>query len=264
MNNFFNITLKHKGISFRFAKGKSLRPGNEIHPFNEILYFIDSRATFLSNSYKEDLKKESLLVIPKETYHKFQIKDSDNYTRLVINFPDFPEGEALIRKSISEIKITEPVPKQAKLYLERMCSILENDSSPLAPTALYGLFLSLLYELSADTNITCSTHQHFHPAISKCIRLIDTDFTLPLTAKSISDTLGISPSSLMHLFKKEMGTTLHSYITQKRIIYAHKLIKSGEAPTQIFFKCGYKDYSSFYKAYVKIMGKSPASYRYTE
>jgi len=258
MKEFFDINLNYNDISFRFAKGKSLRSGNEIHPFHEILYFIDSDATFLSNSYKENLKKETLLIIPKEMYHKFQIKDQSRYARFVINFPDFPEGAELIRKSMSKIKIAEHPSGQIKHLLNRMCFIAQNDTSQAAATALFGLFLSLLYELCKDTDSYCGLPQCYHPAISRCLAIIDKEFSARLTIATLSEKTGISTSSLLHLFKKETGISLHRYITQRRIIYAHKLLSYGENPTQIYWKCGYQDYSSFYKAYVKVLGISPS------
>jgi len=67
----------------------------------------------------------------------------------------------------------------------------------------------------------------------------------------------VSTPTLFQHFKNELGVSIHKYITEKRMIYARKLIYSGENPTNIFEKCGFSDYSTFYKAYKKMFSVSP-------
>ena len=64
---------------------------------------------------------------------------------------------------------------------------------------------------------------------------------------------------LCRAFKKYSGVSIHSYITHKRVVYAKQLIDSGETASGAAYKVGFGDYSAFYRAYVKVFGKSPAS-----
>ena len=59
-------------------------------------------------------------------------------------------------------------------------------------------------------------------------------------------------------FKKEVGIPIHKYILQKRLVYARKRIYEGAQPSKIYSDVGFKDYSSFYKAYLQYFGHSPA------
>lgn len=67
----------------------------------------------------------------------------------------------------------------------------------------------------------------------------------------------VSKYHLCHAFKKFSGISVHSYINHKRIMYAKQLIESGESASAVAEKVGFGDYSSFYRAYVKIVGKAP-------
>ena len=67
----------------------------------------------------------------------------------------------------------------------------------------------------------------------------------------------VSKYHLCHAFKKFTGISVHSYINHKRIMYAKQLIESGECASAVAEKVGFGDYSSFYRAYVKIVGKAP-------
>ena len=69
----------------------------------------------------------------------------------------------------------------------------------------------------------------------------------------------ISKYYLCRLFKKHTGVTVLAYINSKRMAKAHQLISEGEPPTEVAYSLGFSDYSSFYRAYVKEIGKSPSN-----
>ena len=260
MNNFFEEKLNFNRIFFRYAKGKSLASGNEIHPFHEILYYMDGDATFLSENFKEDLNKGTLLIIPKEMYHNFRIKNQENYTRLVINFPDIDAIKDLLPVTMSEIKIIKDVNINIRHILNRMCQTIHGKKNESTEVFLYGSFLSLICEIFSGSNeIVTPTLRANEKLISKCIQYIDTKFTSPICVEDIAKEMFVSSSTLFNCFKTELGIPLHKYITEKRMIHAHKLISEGKNPTKIYTECGYTDYSSFYKAYVKMFSHPPSS-----
>ena len=67
----------------------------------------------------------------------------------------------------------------------------------------------------------------------------------------------ISKSQLCRLFKKATGSTLWQYITIKRLTKARLMLREGEKPTKVCFACGFNDYSTFYRAYIKYYGHGP-------
>jgi AraC-like DNA-binding protein len=69
----------------------------------------------------------------------------------------------------------------------------------------------------------------------------------------------VSKYHLCRAFKEYSGISVHSYINQKRIMYARQLIESGTTAAGAAEKVGFGDYSAFYRAYVKIVGKSPTA-----
>ena len=79
----------------------------------------------------------------------------------------------------------------------------------------------------------------------------------PLSLDELSNFFFLSKSQLCRLFKKATGTTLWHYITVKRLAKAQELISGGAHPTHIYTHCGFNDYSTFYRAYVKTYGIAP-------
>ena len=74
----------------------------------------------------------------------------------------------------------------------------------------------------------------------------------------MAEQVHISASGITHRFKKEFGIPIHKYIMQKRLIYAKRLVEEGKQLTKIYSDVGFKDYSSFYKAYMNYFGYAPS------
>lgn len=259
MDNYFEKKTTYNQITFRYARGKSLMDGNEIHPYHEILYYIDGGADFLSEEFHEELALRSLVIIPKESYHCFRIKNQSSYKRLVINFSGVDGAEKLVSKLMSRIRIIKDIPGEVSQLLVKICSLLQNDSdSEEAQLMLYGAFLMLLSLLSTDNSREKLQPRSENELIFKCTAYIEQHFKSEISAETIARDLHVSVSTLFHCFKKELGISLHKYITQKRLIYAHRLLSENVQPSKVCFECGYNNYTAFYKAYVKMFGISPS------
>lgn len=74
----------------------------------------------------------------------------------------------------------------------------------------------------------------------------------------LSDSLFIDKSYLSKLFKQHFNMPVVSYIRNKQLLLADTMIKNGTPPTEVYLKCGFSDYSSFYRAYVKMFNRSPS------
>lgn len=260
MNTLLEEKLTYNQISFRYTKGKSHVDGNEIHPYHEILYYIDGNATFLSEEFQEDLTCGTLLIIPKECYHQFYVRNQNEYTRLVLNFPDVANTGGLLAATMTEIKIIKNLSSPLANLLNRMCQVIcSKKSAKWRSVFMEGAFHMLLAELNLeDVTIISPRLRESDQLISKCIQYIDKNFASNISAEMLATEMNVSVSTLFHCFKKELGISLYKYIIEKRLIYAHKLISENRKPTKIYLECGYNDYPSFYKAYLKMFGHPPS------
>ena len=234
--------------------------GNEIHPYYEILYYIGGDATFLSEKFQEDLLPGTLLLIPRATYHQFAIRSQNEYTRLVLNFPDIEDTKGLIGSAMTGIRIIRRPEGRMTDLLKQMCQVVCSESPETERSVfLYGAFLMLFAALKMeDVEITSPRLREEDRLISECICYIEQHFRSKISAEMIARQMNVSVSTLFHCFKKELGTSLYRYITEKRLIYAHKLISAGQKPTKVYLECGYSDYPTFYKAYRKMFGQPPS------
>lgn len=82
-----------------------------------------------------------------------------------------------------------------------------------------------------------------------------------ITLDEISDRFFISKHHLNKVFRKRTGTTVMDYLQRKRISNAQQLLLLGTTAKEAAAKSGFGEYSSFYRAYVRITGHEPSKDR---
>jgi AraC-like DNA-binding protein len=113
-------------------------------------------------------------------------------------------------------------------------------------------------ELGAESMVTGSRLKDFR--IQEVIQVLNDDpsRTLPELARSCQ----ISMSRLSHLFKDEVGINVKDYRLDCRLQVAAAMLASTRMLVkQIAYSAGYRDTSSFVRAFRTRFGLPPASYR---
>ena len=98
---------------------------------------------------------------------------------------------------------------------------------------------------------------------SAALTYINSHYKENLTLDDIAASMFVSSAYLSRLFKKETGMTVKTYINMRRVTDAKNLIASGHQITSAFWECGFSDYSTFYRAFVKYIGMSPDEFRHS-
>ncbi len=93
--------------------------------------------------------------------------------------------------------------------------------------------------------------------IARVVEYVDAHLRTPLSLTDISSALGLSQSYLSNRFSEYMKVSVIQYVRIKKIVAAHRCIVFGERPTVVAKDFGFSDYSTFYRAYVKIIGHAP-------
>ncbi|MBR5868975.1 MAG: helix-turn-helix transcriptional regulator, partial [Clostridia bacterium] len=86
---------------------------------------------------------------------------------------------------------------------------------------------------------------------------IHENLTHTLSVEQICRHFYISRAHLYRLFRERLGYSVWDYVVEKRLLLAKALIEGGEQPTIVSEKCGFANYSAFYKAYTTHFGTSP-------
>ena len=81
-----------------------------------------------------------------------------------------------------------------------------------------------------------------------------------LSLELLSKQFYLSSSYLCRIFKSNTGTTIHQYITAKRITLAKDLLTQRYSVTDACNMSGFKDYNGFLKSFVTAVGMPPKKY----
>lgn len=93
---------------------------------------------------------------------------------------------------------------------------------------------------------------------------INENLTSELNIDHLASRFYLSKYHMMRLFKQETGYTIGTYISQKRLMLAKELLAKDIPITQICFDCGFKNYSTFSRAYKEFFGETPKAGRGVE
>ena len=86
---------------------------------------------------------------------------------------------------------------------------------------------------------------------------IEDNLSLEVLAKKFY----VSKYHIAHVFKDNIGISIHQFITKKRLVLCKDAISGKMNITEAYQKFGFGDYSSFYRAFKKEFGISPKDFR---
>ncbi len=239
------------------------------HQMCEICYLMSGKGIFHIEGNDYILQKGDILIMDCSESHYIEVNPNYPYERFIIHFK-----KEIIEKIDPERKLLEPFENRTpgknnlfrrenfgnKLYDMLMKNIIL--ATPDNRLKLEVNFFALLNELStAFSNMDFKEPTAGDTQINKITNYILDNIEKPFTLDNICDECFISKGQLCKIFKQSMGSTVWNYVTVKRLILAKEMLDSGELPTKIYSKCGFSDYSVFFRAYKKHFGKAPTSAR---
>lgn len=230
------------------------------HNMYELLYFVSGDVTHVIEDRKYKLKRGDLVIIKPSKYHFIQIDSDCDYERYDILFNPKARG-------ISSIPLLEDVPEIINLeeYPMATAIIKKTDfySHHFEKSDLETILCGLLTELFYLLSVTPATEKTdaprvTSPVLSRAISYINENIVTLADVGEVARSCFITESYLFRLFRKELHQSPKRYVTSKRLLLAERLISEGERPTDVYEKCGFTDYTTFYRNYVAYIGHPPS------
>ena len=240
------------------------------HEFCKLLLLVSGSGSYVVDGQRYLLQPGDGVLIGSRSVHRPELESGVPYERIIIYIsPDFLQRESTSDCPLTQIfsgeqghvlRTKEPV--RRKIFslagaLEKELSGEEYGRELLSNIAL----LQLLVEIGRD--LRKEDAQNPQPVIPQNARIlelmkyIDSHLTEDLDIDALAEAFFISKYHMMRLFRQETGFTIHTYLSQRRLLNARGLIEGGMRATEACYRSGFRSYSSFTRAYGKHFGTTP-------
>lgn len=126
-----------------------------------------------------------------------------------------------------------------------------------------------LYVCSLILHLNRIAYEQEHPKCPKgkrslyqdLLSYIDEHLDEDLSLENLAEQFYVSKYHIAHIFKENIGCSTHQYITKKRLEACRNALSSQERINSVYLLYGFRDYSSFYRAFQKEYGMSPKEYQ---
>jgi AraC-like DNA-binding protein len=234
------------------------------HDNVELYMLISGHGIFHIEGSAYPLSPGDVLVMRPAESHYFELTAAAPYERVVINF------------DVNAFRSIDPSGTLTKALLDRDAGKQNQYKSfAFSGGSSFGYWQTMMCS-TGDAYINLLTgligllreiHDIFHRQEKmddskdlldyRIVQYINSHLVGPLTLEQICDHFFISKAQLCRLFRRTTATTVWQYITVKRLVLAKQLLEQGEQPTKVYSQCGFNDYSTFYRAYLKHYGYPP-------
>ena len=83
-----------------------------------------------------------------------------------------------------------------------------------------------------------------------------------LSIAHLARRTGLSPRHFARLFRQEVGVAPAAWVQEARVAAARRLLESGDTvPKQVASQCGFANADTLRRAFVRVVGVTPAEYR---
>ena len=268
MDDYFELYY-YEDTSFSGVK-------NHTHDYFEFYFFVEGNMSISINHKKYSLKHGDVILIPPGIPHHVINHDSSIPYRRFIFWLDTDYLREILEKT-EEFRYIFEYTIQHKHYIysndlvgfnaieSKLLRLIEEKNSdrfghiPKISLCVYDIILHLnrmAYEMINPIK------PHLNQSLDKSIIAhIENHLDEELTLDSIAETFFVSKYHIAHLFKEKYGISIHQFVTKKRLDMCKNALTSELNITEIFHRFGFRDYSSFYRAFKKEFGLSPKEYR---
>lgn len=252
------------------------------HEFIEIVYIADGAGKQYINDMVYDVQKGDVVFINYNQTHAFAGDNEMTYYNFLL-CPEFMSGELVNTENIYDVfalsifdefaRNTDGMRQMASFRgreLIEIEGIIENMLEEFTrkdigyKSVIKGymqvFFAKLIRKIQSSNQKDVAGY--IHKITPDILRYIDDNLSEKLTLAELAEKCFYNPYYFSRTFKQCFGKSLTSYICEKRMNKAMKLLKETKYPVEAVCEMvGYNDRAQFYKVFKKHTGVTPGEYR---
>ena len=237
--------------------------GMHHHDYYECLFFISGSVRYLIEGKAYDLRSGDIVLVNASELHQASIIDQTiPYERIVLWLNrDFVASMSTPETNLANCftAASRRHVLRAEIETQQRIRNLMGQILNLQQYKGYGselLTRSCLTELLVHLNIEMlnismqpDPEVRRSQTIEDAISYIGEHLEDQLSIDDLAEHFYLSKFHLSREFRKQTGSTLHHFILQKKLILAKELILQRLPITEVHKRCGFGDYSNFFRAF---------------
>ena len=245
------------------------------HDFYEVYFFLSGNVQYNIESRSYLLTPgDVLLISPMELHQPMFGAEHREYERIVLWIDkQFLEGFSLQGQELTTCFDTT-VPGHTNLLRpegvarQYLTFLLENllaevaSEDPYSEMAALSLLAQVLVALNRLAKQSVGEENKSGPdaTVYSVLGYINEHYSEDLSLDYLANKFFISKYHLSREFQRLVGTSVHRYIIQKRLVMAKQMLSEGRPSSEVYQQCGFGDYSNFFRAFKAEYQISPKDY----
>lgn len=255
---------------FHLKDDRGTKVDYHYHEFCKLVLLLSGSGSYIVEGRRYTLKSGDIVLVGSRCVHKPEFEEGISYERIILYI-----SPALLAASSTERFSLESVFSGARGHVlrpseeaRRRCrSLAEELEGEMADDSGEGEILSrctllrLLIEIDREARRTeAEMPKPTAPQDEKILailRYMESHLDEDISIDDLAARFYISKYHMMRKFREETGTSIHNYLSDKRLLSARDMIREGVSATDACFRCGFRSYSAFSRAYGKFFGETP-------
>ena len=248
------------------------------HEFDKIILPLGGRVTYVVEGVAYFLKPWDMLLVQHNLIHRVAIDPEEPYERIVIwlgrewmasrSDPGEPLDACFETARRQGFHLLRTDGDRRLFYMQKIQQLeealrsTEFGAGRMADTLCQQLLIGVNRDmLRYPTAREERDSYRVDPKMEEVLRYIAAHLEEPLSVDLLAREFYLSRYYLMHRFKAVTGYTVHQYISQKRLLRAGELIREGVPVMKAAEQAGFREYSTFLRAFQNTFRMSPREFR---
>lgn len=220
----------------------------------QVFLISSGSARFISNHKQYQVHTgDVLFCLPETCYSLFPDSSGLCYTSLLFELPEY------LRMSELQTEDVIRCGDNLKSFLSLTQMLLSGDT---LPSVRSHLLSALLLQIRTSPFLPCAQQIPEDSAAYAMARFIDAHYTEDIFLSDIAESVHLTSSHAIHVFKPVFGISPMQFLSNRRIGQAQHLLLTTElSASRIASEVGISNVNYFYTVFKKLVGLSPVSYR---
>ena len=239
------------------------------HEFCKVLLLLSGQGSYSVEGNRYRLSPGDVVILGSRSVHRPELESGVPYERIIIYIdPEFLQQQSTADCDLLSVfsgqkgHVLRPGEGRRKI-LFGIAAALERELSQggfgREVVSRTGL-LQLVVEIGRGLEESADQPSPILPQNSRVLEImeyLERNLAEDVDIDVLAERFYISKFHMMRLFRRETGTTIHTWLTQRRLMHARDRMAEGMSATQACYACGFRNYSSFTRSYARHFGTTP-------